>query len=63
MIEMEAFELDETLCSESELKFGRCETNSVKITVRGTPRSIKGEKIRIYEVIDGDVDNPFQYGI
>ena len=23
MIEMEAFELDETLCSESELKFGR----------------------------------------
>lgn len=63
MIEFEAFEMNESLCSESELKFGRCETNSVKITVRGMPRSIKDEKIRIYEVIDGDVDNPFQYGI
>ena len=63
MIEFEAFEMNESLCSESELKFGRCEANSVKITVRGMPRSIKDEKIRIYEVIDGDVDNPFQYGI
>ena len=63
MIEFEAFEMNESLCSESELKFGRCETNSVKITVRGMPRSIKDEKIRIYEVIDGDVNNPFQYGI
>lgn len=63
MIEFEAFEMNESLCSESELKFGRCEANSVKLTVRGMPRSIKDEKIRIYEVIDGDVDNPFQYGI
>ena len=63
MIEFEAFEMSESLCSESELKFGRCEANSVKLAVRGMPRSIKDEKIRIYEVIDGDVDNPFQYGI
>ena len=50
MIEQEAFEMNETLCSESELKFGRCEANSVKFTVHGMPRSIKGEKISISEV-------------
>ena len=62
MIEQEAFELSETLCSESELKFGRCEANSVKFTVHGMPQSIKGEKISISEEIDGNTDVPFPYG-
>ena len=62
MIEQEAFELSETLCSESELKFGRCEANSVKFTVHGIPRSIKGEKISVAEEIDGNTDVPFHYG-
>lgn len=62
MIEQEAFEMNETLCSESELKFGRCEANSVKFTVHGMPRSIKGEKISISEEIDGNMDAPFPYG-
>ena len=62
MIESEAFEMDESLCSESELKFGSCEANSVKFTVHNTPGSIAGKSITITETVDGDTENPFQYG-
>lgn len=62
MIESEAFEMDESLCSESELKFGSCEANSVKFTVHNTPGSIVGKNITITETVDGDIENPFQYG-
>ena len=62
MIEMEAFELDETLCSESELKFGRCEANCVKFTARNLPGSINGKTINISETIDGNTDEAFPYG-
>lgn len=62
MIESEAFEMDESLCSESELKFGSCEANSVKFTVHNTPGSIAGKNITITETVDGDTEHPFQYG-
>lgn len=62
MIELDAFELDETLCSESELKFGCCEANCVKFTARNLPGSIKGNEIKITETIDGNTDEPFPYG-
>ena len=62
MIESEAFEMDESLCSESELKFGSCEANSVKFTAHNTPGSIVGKNITITETVDGDTEHPFQYG-
>ena len=62
MIESEAFEMDESLCSESELKFGSCEANSVKFTVHNTPGSIVGKNITITETVDGDTEHPFRYG-
>lgn len=62
MIESESFEMDESLCSESELKFGSCEANSVKFTVHDSPGSIVGKNITITETVDGDTENPFQYG-
>lgn len=63
MIELDAFELDETLCSESELKFGCCEANCVKFTARDMPGSIVGKTIRITETVDGNTDSPFLYGV
>lgn len=62
MIELDAFELDETLCSESELKFGCCEANCVKFTARDMPGSIVGKTIRITETVDGNADDQFPYG-
>lgn len=63
MIELDAFELDEILCSEQELTFGSCEANCVKFTARNMPGSIVGKTIRITETVDGNTDTPFSYGI
>lgn len=63
MIELDAFELNETLCSEQELTFGSCEANCVKFTARDMPGSIVGKTIRITETVDGNADVPFQYGV
>lgn len=63
MIELDAFELDEILCSEQELTFGSCEANCVKFTARDMPVSIVGKTIRITETIDGNTDDSFPYGV
>lgn len=63
MLEVGTFALEEGLCSESELKFGACEANSVKFTARNTAGSINGRTISISETVDGDSENPMPYGI
>lgn len=63
MLEIGTFSLEESLCSESELKFGSCEANCVKFTARNTAGSIIGKKISIEETIDGDIENPMPYGV
>lgn len=62
MLEVGTFALEESLCSESELKFGSCEANSVKFTARNTAGSITGKTISIEETIDGDSENSMPYG-
>lgn len=62
MLEVGTFALEESLCSESELKFGACEANCVKFTARNTAGSIAGKTISIEETIDGDSENPMPYG-
>lgn len=62
MLEVGTFALEESLCSESELKFGACEANAVKFAVHNTPGSTVGKKITITETVDRDTENPFQYG-
>lgn len=63
MIEQGTFSLTETLCSQSELKFGICEANRFTVIVHDMPRSIKGETVVVREYLDGHMDNPFPYGI
>lgn len=63
MLEVGTFSLEESLCSESELKFGACEANCVKFTARNTARSINGRTISISETVDGDSENPMLYGV
>jgi hypothetical protein len=62
MLEIGTFALEESLCSESELKFGACEANCVKFTARNTAGNIIGKTISIEETIDGDSQNPMPYG-
>ena len=63
MLEIGTFALEESLCSESELKFGSCEANCVKFTARNTAGNIIGKTISIEETIDGDSKNPMPYGV
>jgi hypothetical protein len=63
MLEVGTFSLEESLCSESELKFGACEANCVKFTARNTAGSINGRTISISETVDGDSENPMPYGV
>lgn len=63
MLEIGTFSLEESLCSESELKFGACEANCVKFTARNTAGNIIGKTISIEETIDGDSENPMPYGV
>lgn len=63
MLEIGTFALEESLCSESELKFGACEANCVKLTARNTAGNIIGKTISIEETIDGDSENPMPYGV
>lgn len=63
MLEIGTFALEESLCSESELKFGACEANCVKFTARNTAGNIIGKTISIEETIDGDSENSMPYGV
>ena len=63
MLEIGTLALEESLCSESELKFGACEANCVKFTARNTAGNIIGKTISIEETIDGDSKNPMPYGV
>nr|DAW55473.1 MAG TPA: Endo-N-acetylneuraminidase [Caudoviricetes sp.] len=63
MLEIGTFAFEESLCSESELKFGACEANCVKFTARNTAGNIIGKTISIEETIDGDGENPMPYGV
>lgn len=60
-IEFESFELEETLCSESDLMFGSCESNCIKLVLRGIS-SILGKEIVVSEEITGSGLDPFIYG-
>lgn len=61
-INWENFELTESLCSESELRFGSCESSMVKFQIRNAFIPLAGKWLTITETLDGNTDVPFQYG-
>lgn len=62
MIYSEEFELEESLCSDDELRFGACEASCVKFRIFAIPNRLVGQKITISEVVSGQTDNPMQIG-
>lgn len=62
MIYSEEFELEESLCSEDELRFGACEASCVKFRIFSIPNRLVGQKITISEVIGGQADIPMKIG-
>ena len=58
----ENFELIESICSESNLKFGSCESSQLKFRVLNNSDSLKNRNIVAREYIDGHRDDLFQFG-
>ena len=54
--------LEESLCSESQLKFGSCEASMVKFKVANIFSPMIGKTLDIQVVLEGNTKNPFQYG-
>ena len=62
MREQGTFTLTETLCDSSELKFGSCLPNQISFVGREIPASIKGKRLHPVEILEGNEDDPFEYG-
>lgn len=62
MREQDTFTLTETLNDGTELKFGSCLPNQISFTGREVPIATKGMKLRVAETLEGNEDDPFEYG-
>lgn len=57
------FELTESLCSEKELRFGACESGSIKFKINnGGRKSLIGKKLEVYITLNHDIANKFKLG-
>ena len=58
----ESMELTETLCSESELRFGACEASVIKFKIGNMLTSLIGKWITVKMYLNGNESNPLQIG-
>lgn len=61
-IYFEQFELKESLCSESSLRFGCCEASELRIKITNDFSSMKDKELVVTEILNGLTDYPFRYG-
>ena len=59
----EAFELQESLCSQNELRFGCCEASVLKFKCRNEFGELKNKWFEASMVLNGKADNPFKIGL
>lgn len=57
-----SFELEESLCSGSVLRFGSCEASRVKFKTTGISQILTGKELTITMTLDGYTDTPFMLG-
>lgn len=56
------FSLSESLCSDSKLSFGKCESACLKIKIANTVNSLKGQTLQVTEILANKDDVPFKIG-
>ena len=56
------FELNESLCSEKQLRFGSCESSSIKFRISNIFTQLAGKWLTITEALDGNTDSLFSFG-
>ena len=62
ILHSENFTLEESLCSDSELKIGSCEASSIKFRVSNIVSSLLGKTLTASTTLEGGEDEPFQIG-
>ena len=62
ILHSENFTLEESLCSDSELKIGSCEASSIKFRVSNIVSSLLGKTLTVSTTLEGGEDEPFQIG-
>lgn len=62
MREQDTFTLTESLNDGSELKFGSCLPNQISFIAHDMPAGLVGKTIRPVETLEGNEDDPFEYG-
>ena len=57
------FTLEESICSESELRFGGCESSKIQFKINNMNNSLKDRWITVKQVVNGHSDSPLQLGV
>jgi hypothetical protein len=57
------FTLEESICSESELRFGGCESSKIQFKMNNVTSSLKDMWLTVNQVVDGHSENPLQLGV
>jgi hypothetical protein len=59
---MEEFSLEESLCSEEELRFGSCEASVIRFPISNVFTSLNGKVLDVSVVLDHNEDKPLKIG-
>lgn len=59
---MEEFSLEESICSEEELRFGSCEASVIRFPISNVFTSLNGKVLDVSVVLDHNEDKPLKIG-
>ncbi len=57
------FSLEESICSESELRFGGCEASKIHFKIKNEFSTLKDKWLTVKQIVDGYEDEPLQLGV
>ena len=63
LLDSEAFELKQSLCSESQIHFGSCEAAQISFTMHDNIPTIKGKTLKVYLIPNSDASKTLQIGV
>lgn len=55
--------LTESICSETEIKYGSCEASELSFKIANVTASLKGKILTVTLIINHDTENPLQLGV
>lgn len=53
-MEVESFKLNESICSDTDIRFGACESSAISFTIYDFNEDLKSKWIEVYQIVDGE---------